>query len=781
MLEGPVPNVLQNMTALRELDLTSNSFNSTVPLWLGNSKNLVHLILVGNQFNNIEGGLSSILNKSCSLKSLDLADNNFQGDQVLGSNENSSRCLSYNLESLNLEYNNIGGRIPDWFGQLKGLKYLSLSTNLFDGSIPSSLGQLSLLRRLELSDNQLSGTIPQSLERLSSLEDLYLSYNQLNGTIPQNLGKLSTLGDLDLSNNQLKGHIPQTLGIVSTLRYLDLSHNQLSGSIPENFGQLVNLSKLDISSNSLEGIISELHFANLTSLTDLNIGSNRLTLKVKFDWIPPFSLSTLNMSSCRIGSQFPQWLQTQEEISQLDLSNTNIFGGFPRFFGMKLSHLDLSNNKINGSLPVDIADTVLVIKNLHLGNNQINGSMPNSLCKLESLEIINLSRNKLTGKVPNCWRAKSLNVIDLSFNNLSGIIPNSIGLLGNLEWLQMNENRLVGEIPQALRSCTSLKLLDLGENKISGNIPQWIGENLLSLRILRLRSNMFNGNISSRLCRLCQLQILDLSLNNLLGEIPRCFNNLIGMTMGNEDPGSGIPTKKTPDRFKGGQQLEEKAFLFIKGQYREYTKTLRLLHSMDLSRNKLNGSIPEELTTLSGLRNLNLSHNHLSGNIPNKIGGLKSIESLDLSDNQLFGAIPQSLSTLTSLNHLNLSYNNLSGKIPSGNQLQTLNDPSFYAGNPQLCGAPLRNKCPNDSLLQPPMNPSHDNKDEKSERILFYFVIFSGYATGFWVVIGTLIFKREWRHAYFRFADDTKEWILTTVAVKVARVKKMIKRTCNNE
>ncbi|PON51702.1 LRR domain containing protein [Parasponia andersonii] len=108
---------------------------------------------------------------------------------------------------------------------------------------------------------------------------------------------------------------------------------------------------------------------------------------------------------------------------------------------------------------------------------------------------------------------------------------------------------------------------------------------------------------------------------------------------------------------------------------------LQLLDIMDLSRNMLDGVIPVELCTLSGLR-----------------------------DNKFISSIPPSMSNITSLSHLDLSHNNFSGKILKGNQLQTLNDPSIYADNLQLCEDPLPEKCPgNDEQVQPPMSTS--NKD----------------------------------------------------------------------
>ncbi|XVF28990.1 hypothetical protein REPUB_Repub15cG0081000 [Reevesia pubescens] len=137
--------------------------------------------------------------------------------------------------------------------------------------------------------------------------------------------------------------------------------------------------------------------------------------------------------------------------------------------------------------------------------------------------------------------------------------------------------------------------------------------------------------------------------------------------------------------------------------------------------------------------------------------------------------------TLTKLSHLNLSYNNFSGQIPNGNQLQTLDDPSIYAGNPLLCGASLLKKCLDDEA------PNQGNKldtgkdNQPSEEMWFYIVIMSGFATGFWGVVGVLIFKKSWRHAYFLFVDKSKDRVLVFVALKMASVKNMIKGNCIDE
>ncbi|KAM3198150.1 hypothetical protein ACQJBY_073331 [Aegilops geniculata] len=578
------------------------------------------------------------------------------------------------------------------------------------------------------------------------------------------------------------------------LTELDMSRNHLNGSVPIEIGSLINLISLDLSNNSFTGVITEEHFANLTSLKKVDLSFNNLKIVLNSGWRPPFTLESARFASCQMGPLFPPWLQ-QLETTKLDISSNALNGEFPDWFWSAFSHathLDISNNQISDSLPAYMHG--MAFEELHLSSNRLTGPIPTLPTNITQLDI---SSNTFSETIPSNLEASQLEVLCMHSNQIGGYIPESICELQRLVYLDLSNNILEGEIPKCsgiyyieflilsnnslsgkipafLQNSIELRFLDLASNKFSGRLPAWIRK-LVNLRFLILSHNKFSDNIPVGITKLGYLQYLDLSVNSFSGAIPWHLSNLTFMTTLQEeltDMRVDVQYERNmivfPRYTIGADSLGQILSVNTKGQQLIYGRTLAYFVGIDLSCNSLTGEIPTDITSLDALMNLNLSSNQLSGQIPNMIGTMKSLESLDLSQNKLSGQIPSSLSNLTSLSYLNLSYNSLSGRIPSGPQLDTLNSDNqslIYIGNSGLCGPPVHKNCPGND---PSIHGNLESSKEEFDPLTFYFGLVLGFLVGLWMVFCALLFKKTWRIAYFRLFDKVYDHVYVFVVVKWA-------------
>ena len=174
----------------------------------------------------------------------------------------------------------------------------------------------------------------------------------------------------------------------------------------------------------------------------------------------------------------------------------------------------------------------------------------------------------------------------LALNKLSGPIPAELGILANLEQLELPDNGITGFIPAELGNLAQLTDLELDDNNLTGPIPVELGN-------------------------LTELTNLELDDNNLTGPIPAELGNLVGLT-NLELNGNGF-TGALPPEFG----------------------RLGFLKRLDLRGNRLTGEIPEEFGNLHSLRSLYLSANELFGALPLSLARLSMLESFRYTDNRL--------------------------------------------------------------------------------------------------------------------------------------------------
>ncbi|KAK6134784.1 hypothetical protein DH2020_031454 [Rehmannia glutinosa] len=822
-LEGnKISSSLLDLHHLENLDLSGNEFGGTkIPKFIGSLKNLRHLNLRQSNFSGIIPlQIGNIIN----LQTLDISSND-----LLSENLNWLSHLSL-LSRFDLSYCNISD--PNWLQNIlklpslqelylqysyfpefkstslinsssKSLSILDLTSTELDSSTFDWLFNVSTsLTKIYLSNNRIKGQIPDAFAKLNFLEYLDLSRNMLEGEIPKSLKNLSHLQNLLLAYNNLSGTLPEMMKSFG-LRQLSLRGNNFTGSVPESLGQLSKLEFLDVSFNYLKGIISESNFKKLGNLKVLDLSFNSLAFNISPDWIPDFDLDVINLARCETGPGFPTWIRTQRSFSWLDLSNAGISSKVPKWLWSNLSpgvqYLNLSHNQISGTIP-DFSPEMMFVS-IDVSYNKFSGPVPlfppsnwifqlsqnmfsgpiSSICDVSygALALLDLSSNRLTGEIPNCWeQMSSLHILNLGNNSFSGAIPHGLGSLLQLETLHLRDNNLSGKLPSTLQNCSSLRMIDIGGNRLTGKIPGWIvGANFPDMTHLSFRGNRFRGSIPSEICSLTQIQMLDLSRNNFSGKIPQCFDNF-GSLVDKSTINSGMIgisfqlTDYNVSSLNIVKDYIDYALVQWKGQELEYRRTLTLLKLVDLSGNRLVGDIPGSFSSLKGLISLNLSRNSLTGNLNHDIGQMEMLECLDLSSNRLSGTIPIGLARLHYLAVLDLANNDLTGKIPSSTQLQSFNA-SAFAGNSELCGLPLT-LCPGDGPDPSTSNQFGDSDEEKDDGdgILtlsflkeFGISIIVGFIFGFWGVVGSLLVKESWRRTYFSFWDGIGNWLYVRTTV----------------
>ncbi|PPD74367.1 hypothetical protein GOBAR_DD28722 [Gossypium barbadense] len=493
---------------------------------------------------------------------------------------------------------------------------------LEDSSLPLNfIPTLSSLKYLHLSSCYVNDSFfMHDFCTMTNLRELFFSGNNLKGSLPMCFSNLTSLEKLDLSFNDLSGNM-SALKSLASLQWLDLSYNKLQ--IPSSLGYLFNLSKLQYLSASNNIIyVDEMHSV-----------------------APRFQLREISLSCCGNGGSFPQFLYHQHDLVDVTLSHIHF------------KDLDISNNFFSGNIPTEIGAHLPSLSSLNMSKNDFNGSIPSSFGDMSSLQILDLSNNQLFGGIPEhlAWGCSSLEILALSNNTLQGPIFSTNFSLMSLSQLQLNGNNFSGMIPNALSNCSFLGTLDLSNNYLFGKIPSWI-ESMYSLSTFDVSRNQLSGRIPQWMGNTSNLGQIDVADNHLQGLIPRAFCNLnrqlqfLDLSMNNF---SGI----LPSCFKPSN-IEE----------------------VYLSKNMLQGPLPNAFRKSSFLVTLDLSYNHFSGHIPNWISNLSQLSYLLLKRNHFEGEIPIQLCKLPHLSLIDLSMNNLSGGIPSCLKVTALNKvPDHYS------------------------------------------------------------------------------------------------------
>ncbi|MEG1934419.1 MAG: hypothetical protein RR141_00365, partial [Rikenellaceae bacterium] len=203
--------------------------------------------------------------------------------------------------------------------------------------------------------------------------------------------------------------------------------------------------------------------------------------------------------------------------------------------------------------------------------------------------------------------------------------------------IYLNSAELDGEIPAEISHLSALRSLDLRDNTIKGAIPKEIGD-LSALEELMIDGNKFDGELPVSIANLKKLTTLSAKRNRF-----KTFP-------------VGICSMESLKSI----YLEENEISSLPGQITSLSK----LEYIYLNNNKLT-TLPDGLDKLPNLLYFHAQNNMIEA-LPETVGNMTKLLSINLSSNKIKGSIPASITKLTRLKYLYLAKNSLTGTIPSG-------------------------------------------------------------------------------------------------------------------
>ncbi|THV77408.1 L domain-like protein [Aureobasidium pullulans] len=451
-------------------------------------------------------------------------------------------------------------------------------------------------------------TVPSGLRWMERLTVLNLSHNKLGNSIFDTIGQLEALKELKLGNNNLSGYLPPSIGRLQNLRTLELQSNKLL-SLPDGLRELANLQILNVAGNQLTGLPMDV--LETLPIVDLNACNNAM-----------------------VGALFPFSVSGLSKLEYLDVANNS------------LASLAFSENL---SLPA--------IKTINIASNRIVALPDMSGWK----ELVSLAAadNKVSMLPQGFTSLRYLKQADLTGNELTKLHDN-IGLMDSLDVLKiaanpLRERKLLNMSTEELKRSLAQRLktpgqgdrgdefedegIDIQSPHDSGS--QWgVVAGTLDLRDKSLVDD--DADVLRSIFSSEDVRELKLARNNFVTipfEISLAQNlkilDLSNCSLGDNYLSEVVTLQALQELFLGSNKISN------------WEPLLSLLHAprlsyLDVSNNRLIGSVPMVRDSFPSLKVLHAGNNRIDAVSAEALSGLQSV---DLADNNI-GYIPPEIGLL---------------------------------------------------------------------------------------------------------------------------------------
>nr|XP_015209710.1 PREDICTED: PH domain leucine-rich repeat-containing protein phosphatase 1 [Lepisosteus oculatus] len=430
-----------------------------LPANLFYSQDLTHLNLKQNFLRHSLGpvasrGLSE-LQRFSKLKSLNLS-NNHLGDFPV------AICDIPTLTEVNLSCNCLSA-VHAAVGTMHNLQTFLLDGN-FLHSLPDELGDLQHLSYLGLSFNEFA-EVPSVLERLTAMEKLCMSGNNLN-TLNLQMLRLLSIKHVDLRLNKICRVIPEEPEFLRHITHLDLRDNQLQEVDATVFTKLevVHCERNQLTTLKVNGCLLKGLYASTNKLSQLEVypvpcnltfmDVSRNQLESLPEWVGESKkLEVLDIGHNQI-CELPVRLFCNSSLRKL-LAGHNQLRRLPeRLERTQLEVLDVQHNQLQ-ELPSNLFLKADSLRCLNASANKLEMLPPSSLSE-ESHSILQelyLTNNRLTDKcVPLLTGHCHLRVLHMAYNYLQSFPASKMAKLEELDEVDLSGNKLKA-IPTTIMNC----------------------------------------------------------------------------------------------------------------------------------------------------------------------------------------------------------------------------------------------------------------------------------------------------------------------------------------
>uniref|UniRef100_A0A674F3V6 protein-serine/threonine phosphatase n=1 Tax=Salmo trutta TaxID=8032 RepID=A0A674F3V6_SALTR len=387
-------------------------------------------------------------------------------------------CDISTLTEVNLSCNYLTN-VEQAVGSMTNLQTFLLDGNCLS-ELPSELGSLQRLGYLGLSFNQFTH-VPQVLERLTSIERLCMAGNSLDTLVLQSF-RLLRFKHVDLRLNKIRVVVPDEPDLLRHVIQLDVRDNRLEELDASLFPHLevLHCERNHIVTLKAKGSMLKAVYAQNNGESPVNVSpvpSNLTYMDIsrnRMEAVPEWLCEIKKLEVLDLSHNLVTELPARSVSLSLSLSLRKLSAGHNHLQKLPerverplLEVLDVQHNQL-AELPCNLFLKSDSLRCLNASANKLEHLPPSSLSEESNsiLQELYLTNNRLTDKCVSLLTGHThLRVLHMAYNYLHTFPASKMAKLEELEEVDLSGNRLK-TVPTTIMNCRRMHTLIAHSNTI---------------------------------------------------------------------------------------------------------------------------------------------------------------------------------------------------------------------------------------------------------------------------------------------------------------------------